>query len=550
MWGQARRLPQRQTTETAYVPAPSKGFNSVAPGGLMPALYCVYLYNLIASEHGLRTRLGYMEHCTGLTGALDNYVRSHLPFTGSLRSGSKDRLFATTSTGIWDVTSSSAAPSLVYTLGIQTGRAGWGVSHAVVTSGGHFLLYCDEENGLITYTESSDTWAAVTMGVGGTQISGVDPATFAFVGAFKSRVFFVQKDTQSLWYLVAGSVYGPAAQLPLTGAGGIQGQSRHGGSIAGFWNWTYDGGSGIDDALVIITQGGDVLIYQGTDPASASTFGLKGVWFVGGVPSGRRIATDYGGDLLILSVQGILPLSELVAGKSADDPTLYVTRDISNTFNALVQTYKSLDGWAVHIHPTDNALLVTYPFASGSPTKQLAMSFATRGWSQYRDLPIYSAGVWNGNLYFGTTDGTVCINSGYVDGVMLSSPSTYTPVDWGVLTAFTNGGSPRHKKVSSIQPTLLSEVSRPPVVGVARYDFDFREPDAPSVALTSTAGNSWDSATWDDEGDLWGDGLVAWKPLLGAFGEGRDVAVALRGIAACRTILVGVDICFEQGEAF
>jgi len=95
-----RHRPQRQTLRDIHVPAPLGGFNTVASALAMPPGDCVYAYNLIAGEYGLRSRLGYKEWCTNLSGTLDNTVRSVLPFTGSAKNGSKDKLFAVTSTGI------------------------------------------------------------------------------------------------------------------------------------------------------------------------------------------------------------------------------------------------------------------------------------------------------------------------------------------------------------------------------------------------------------------------------------------------------------------
>ena len=37
---------------------------------------------------------------------------------------------------------------------------------------------------------------------------------------------------------------------------------------------------------------------------------------------------------------------------------------------------------------------------------------------------------WEGDLYFGTSDGKVCKNSGYLDAVTLASPTAYTPIQW------------------------------------------------------------------------------------------------------------------------
>src|SRR5205085_629605 len=124
------------------------------------------------------------------------------------------------------------------------------------------------------------------------------------------------------------------------------------------------------------------------------TFGIKGVWFVGGVPKGRRIATDYGGDLLILSSVGVVPVSTLTAGAETADTSQYATRKIGNLFNRSMSRSGGLKGWSLHIHPEDATLLITVPVADGQNTTQLAMSLLTRGWAQYRDVPMLSAEAW------------------------------------------------------------------------------------------------------------------------------------------------------------
>jgi hypothetical protein len=583
-----RSPPRPQTLQTAQIPAPVGGFNAVDVGSAMPALDCPYSYNLIRSEQGLRVRLGYREWATGLAGSADSQVRTVLPYLGS--TSTAHRLFAVTSTGIWDVTESDDytvppawAPGTDYdagdlvtsngntysadiggesganapedqttwydgnmdwtfvevhvvaavTFGTQTGMAGYGVSHAVVTAGGHFLLYADEANGLYKYTESTDTWAAVT------DITGVNEADIRFVAVFKNRVWLLEKDSQKAWYLDAGAISGAATQFPFTAGGSF----RHGGHIVGLYNWTYDGGAGIDDALVAISSGGDILVYQGTNPAVAADFGLKGVWFCGGVPAGRRIATDYGGELLIMSILGVLPLSKLVLGASIEDAALYATEKIGPYFNLKASTNKALKNWSIHIHPTDNALLITVPTAPDTATEQLAMAFGGKAWGVYRDLPIFSAGVWDGQMYFGTTDGRICINDGYVDGVELADPSAYTPVSWSVLTAFRSLENASHKQIRMVQPTILSQTPNPTVGVTAKYDFDISEPAAP--VGTGPLNGTWGTAEWDE--DVWGGDYVSSQPIIGTVGMGRDVAVALRGTAIGRTTLVGMKVWYELG---
>jgi hypothetical protein len=587
-----RRAPVRPTVETVHLAAPLGGINTVDGGSAMPPTDCVSLWNLIAAEYGLRSRLGYEEWCTGLTGAVDSVVRTVMPLSGGTQSGSADRLFACTSSGIWDCSASSASPSRLVTFATQTGRAGYGVSCVTSTAAGRFLLYADEANGYFVWSESSASWTQVTStatsnwaaahayvlgdrvlndsgktyrctvagtsdGAGGPTgtgsaiadntvtwayvqavVGGVDPANLCFVTVWKSRVWLVEKDSSRAWYGGVNSLFGTFTSFDF----GVR--MRAGGPLVGLYNWSYDGGSGLDTLLVGISTAGDVVIYQGTDPSDASAFGLKGVWSVGGVPSGRRIATDYGGDILVMSLLGVIPLSKLVIGNPTVDRSQYATAKVANLFAKQAAAAKSLNGWGVYIHPTDNALLLAIPSAAGAPTGQLVMSFSTRGWSRYRDLPLFSAGVWNGQLYFGTVDGRVCLNAGYVDGVSLADPNAYAPVKWSLLTAFSNMGNARFKRVAMLSPLLRSETAQPSVQAAPRFDFDFS--DLPPAAATASATKgTWDNAVWDV--DVWGGDATPESTLGGATGLGRHVAVAMAGSAVAETTVVGVDVYLDMG---
>ena len=80
------------------------------------------------------------------------------------------------------------------------------------------------------------------------------------------------------------------------------------------YNWSLDGGDGIDDYLVVVGSSGDVSVWQGTDPKS--DFGTVGSWQIGDIPYGRRIGVEYGGDLFLLSIYGLISLSSLLNGQT------------------------------------------------------------------------------------------------------------------------------------------------------------------------------------------------------------------------------------------
>lgn len=515
------------SVQSVHAPAPVGGINTVAAGLTMPSMDCVQAWNVISSENGLRSRLGYREWCTGL-----DAVRTLAPFTG--RTAGSAKLFAATTAGLYDVTSSSTSPSLSQAFSTTTGNAGYGVSVVFVTSAGHFLVYCDEANGLHVYSESGASWNVVTQGVGATQIDGVDPADLVAVAAFKERLFFVERDTGDAWYLPVGQLYGTATKLPMGR------MFRNGGTLVGLYNWTYDGGSGLDDSLVAVSSGGDVLVWQGTDPASASTWALKGVWYVTPPPAGRRIASAFGGDLLLITRQGLVPMSRLVVG--AATPETYTTAKVANLFNRLMLEKGDERGWSIALQPEDNALLVLVPQAGNAYVEQLVQAVASRAWFRYRDLPMTCAEVHDGELYFGTDDGRVCVNTGYVDNVALADNS-YDTVSWSLLGAFSSLGTPARKQVVLLRPLVISESAGPDYAAEARYDYDQTEVGA--VALEVGGSGTWDTAIWDT--DVWGGDFYQSSGPRGAAGMGGAVAVAIRGTAIARTVYVGCDVYWRTG---
>lgn len=539
-----RSQPATAQVEMGHIPAPIGGINRVAGALALPPADCLALVNMTPSQFGVQTRSGWREWITGITGTVDNRIRSTIDYHGSLRSGSADRLFVTTDNKIWAASSSTSSPSSVYSFTTVSTFSGHGVHAKVTVPGGHYLLYCDEVNGLHHYTEATSTWAA---GGGEYSTSAADtgagrtftPSKMVGVCVFKNRVWFVERDSTRAWYLGTNAIFGEATSFDF----GLV--LRAGGTLVNLYNWSYDGGAGMDDALVIVSSAGDVLIYQGTDPASANTFGLKGVWSVGGVPAGRKVATDYGGEILITSKTGLVPLSRLVVGASTDDQSLYATRKIGPYFAQLANTYGAYFGWGTLLHPRDNTLMVLVPTEGMlGPTTQLAMSLDTKGWGYYRDLPITSATVWGGLAYFGTDDGRVAVQDCDVDDVDISDPTSFTPIDFSLLSGYTNLGNSRNKQIQSIRPVLVAGQRNVSMNVQARYDLDLSEPTAPSASGGGGSG-SWDEGVWDTT--LWGAEYTPGSQVYGAVGAGRSFAVAIRGKALSRVTLSGIDVTYIQG---
>jgi hypothetical protein len=586
-----RKIPYaRQSVLKSYsVPAPIGGQNSISGLAAMPPEDCVVLWNLFPGTGGLRNRLGHLQHATALTGA----PRTVMGFYGSVPAS--NRLFACTSTGIYDVTSPGAA-TLMESFADSTGNAGYGTFAPIVTLAGHFLGYVDEVNGYYVYSEISETWVKVVQaastpwttgatyavgayvtsdgvtyrcvsgagpagataptGVGDSiddggyiweyapSIEGFDPAEASFISHWKYRVWLGRKDTAEAWYLDLNAMFGRAVRFSFAG------RAKAGGSLRNLWNWTYDGGSGMDDRLVGVLDGGDVVIYEGIDPSVPGAFELKGVWNVGAVPAGRRICTEVGGDLLLLTYVGALPLSKLIIGAPITSYEQYATFKIGNLFNALVAEYGANRGWSLQVHPGEGALVINVPARDGEVSEQLVMSMTTKRWSRF-SFPFMSfvhAASYAGKLYYGAIDGTIHVSSGDVD---LSNP-----IEFFVLTSFQKLGSTRQKRVQMVRASVNSSGVAPSYQIKAKYRYDL-ERFVGGSAVTVLPGDKFGShvSGTTDTGDALFDTAtffasdeVSEQRVTGASnGIGPEVAIAMSGKTSNRFTLIGWDVFYDEG---
>jgi len=594
------------TEQTVTLPAPVNGLNTIAAGPAVPPSECLLLENLRPDERGLSVRRGWAEWATDILGAGDNTPRSIIGFHGTAGNGIADRLFAITNDRVWDITGGGVGPHVsALTLPNVGATSGETISTSFTNEATTFCALCDEQNGYLLYRQDTQAWSRVPAGtsqawqnstpyfVGNLVVNGgneyvcdtdglssalgtgpagagadivdgttrwdyvgpavagalgpsladqqaglsIDPADLVFVLEFKGRLWFVERDSSRAWYLDVGAVTGTATAFPFP--------LHHGGELVGLYAWSYDAGGGLDTLLVALSRTGDVVIYQGADPSSAATWGQKGAWYVGPLPTGRRVATDLGGEMFVLSLRGVMPLSRLVVGGAVELESLYTTAKIANLFTRLAQEAQGRRGWAIVVHPTDNALLILIPQTQGNGWIQLAQSFARPAWSIYRDVPMTGgAAVWRGELYFGGDGGVVARNKGSMDARMLAAPEDYEPIRWRLLTGFSDLGNGRNKRVLGFRPIFESGSAAVPYVSQARYGYD--KTPAPDPALPAGGGpNSWSTGLWDVM--LWSGSETPSTPLTGGVGEGKHVAVAMTGLSVSPTTLVAINVTFEQG---
>lgn len=521
----------RQVTKPVSLPAPQGGVNRVDGLAAMPPQDAIFLYNMLPSEYGTRVREGYQAWATGVG---NGWVRTIIPFTGD----PDPKLFACAADGIYDISNSVASPSAAFTFATENATSGLGVwSNFVNDAAAYFVLYTDETNGYHVYTAATDTWAAVAMGGGATEVSNVDPADLVFVTLFKNRVWFVERGTANAWYLPAGTIYGAATKF------NFGNKFKHGGYLVALYSWTVDGGEGVDDYLVAISSGGDVVVYKGSDPATATDWFQHGGWFIGPPPIGRRVAGSFSGELYLLSTYGIIPMSKLLSGTLVQLQEVQLSRKISPIINTEMVATRNSYGWEIVLVPSQNILLTSSPKREGFDYTQFAYSLNTPGWGVFRDLPYFTGASWESDFFFSDEDGNVHKYTGNQDAVDIDGENG-VDINWAGLMSFQGfGNDGTYKRIQFIRPVFLAE-SAPSFTVEARYDYDLSEvfgtPSTSSIAAALWDFGIWDLSTWV------GDFAVS-DQVRGGADLGRVVSVGFEGNSSSATILIKFDLMLDDG---
>jgi hypothetical protein len=526
--------PTPQTTKSHPVPAPSLGINAVDNLALMSPAEAVYLYNLVSARYGVKVRTGYRMFAEGVDAS---GVLTLFPYVGS--DDTKNKLFAIGQTGIYDITLGGAGPwTPVHSFSVNSFPAGYGQwTNFVNSAGNHFGLYCDEQNGYHVYEEATDTWTQVTQGSGGNEISGVDPNTFASVVPFKSRLWFVERGTANAWYLDAGALYGTATLF------NFGSRFKHGGTLVNLFNWTVDGGEGIDDYLIAVSSSGDVVVFKGTDPDDADSWFQHGSWYIGPVPAGRRVGGSFGGEVYLLSQYGLLPMSKLISGTLTQQQDVYLSKKITPLVNEQMRASRTALGWEIKLVPAEQQLIVSTPKRAGFPHQQFIQSLNNDAWSIFRSIPYFTGDVFGGAFYIGAEDGNVYVYAGSVDNADLNGENGVS-IEWSGLQTFQDFGEPgRNHRVQFIRPVFLGS-SSPSYQVEARYDYNLTDTFGLDSSGT-TSGSLWDDAIWD--GAVWTGEYVVVDDTRGASGLGRAVAVGISGRSTTDITLVRYDVMMDGG---
>jgi hypothetical protein len=486
-----------QRASNVPIPAPVKGLNALDAVAEMDPLQASLLDNLFCRGSSVDTRAGYALLSTqssisssqteGFRRMMTYYpagtntpvLLAAYQFSENV-GGAKRRLrvySVNTSTGVLTLSND------IVTMGSSDRLSILGEwVEFTAASGAHYMILMAQQTD-VTGLVITPLYAAYggTLGWSNLAITGLPDSTTG-ITTHRNRLWFYQAMASvsasarplSAYYLPSGAISGAVTEFS------IAAYANRGGRIIALRTLSLDNGiGGTDDMAVFITDRGQAIVYEGTDPANAATWRLVGTFEVtrpinyhGTLISATHIpeshdnhCTRVGGDLMLIVEQGITSMRRVVQMQS---PTDDVT--VSTLINPLITTASAtwvIDNtgftgewsWQAHHLPQLNQFIVSYPTAeadtggtpnarSVSSTKWFVQNVKTGAWQTFSGIPMADGVVFNGKLYF--TDGAFKL---YVyDGTATSDNGA--AITFECRQAYNYLQNPNNKLAQIVQPSL------------------------------------------------------------------------------------------------
>lgn len=304
---------------------------------------------------------------------------------------------------------------------------------------------------------------------------------FSYVWAYKSRLFFILKDSLDVYYLPVDQITG-AASLFQMGA-----QFSLGGKLLIGSTWSLDFGNGLNDNCIFMTDEGEVVVYNGTNPAAAATW-EKVQRYQTGKPRGPKAFIRAGGDLITATNIGFLPLSQSIQVDYSILSASAVSYPIETAWNEAVQL-RSTENWDCIVWDENQMVVVSIPTVNEQPPAMFVSNARTGAWAQFTNWSGTCLEIFNGRLFYGSQDGKVV--EAWVTGLDQGTP--YTAVYVPLFTDYGNAGAEKIGGLARVQTrgpySIVAQLS-------TQTDHIVNLP-APPPATPIPEGSQWNIGVWN-----------------------------------------------------
>lgn len=491
------------------LPPPAGGWDTRESLADMPKDHAIILDNFFPGTDKVELRRGSTSHATGMSGRIESLI-DYTPLSGA------GKLFAANAGKIYNVSSAGAVGAAV-----SSGHSNDRWQHVNMgTAAGQYVRLFNGDDTPLLYDGAN--WAT-------TAITGPTAANLIWGNHHQTRLWVGEKNSLDAWYLGTNEISGAATKFPLAGI------ARLGGYIMAMGTWTRDAGDGMDDVACFLTSEGEVIVYAGTDPASATTWSLVGRFTIG-KPIGRRCFVQAGADLILITQDGFVPLSAILTLDRSQARKAALSDQIAKVVNDSVRTYGTKFGWQPILYPKGTMLIFNVPQAS--TYDQYVFNTITGAPCKFTGMAVLCFGLLDDALYFGSTDGVVYK---WDDGTSDDGSN----IKGDLLPAFNYFGMPNRNKVFKLAEPIFQSGGNPKAALDFNTDFQVKLPTGVATASAVSAA-IWGVSKWGV--GTWGSADQIYNGWRGIRGVGRSGSLRIRiDSATSRPSLIATNITFVPG---
>jgi hypothetical protein len=467
----------------------------------MEATDAVIMDNWYADAGGLMTRKGSLPFATGMTGPCETI--------GEYYSGATRKLIACSGGKIYDI--SSGSPTV-----LGTGYANniWITTNF---SGRMFLANGQD------VVQRIDLGTIAPAGFTGPTTSPIGILTF------RGRLYLWEANSPKFWYAPPGFITGALAAFDVSTI------AQHGGNILTLTNFSHDGGDGSQNTFAIVMTTGEVLLYQGNDPGTSSTWSLVGKYKLG-APINARSVAPHGGDVYLTTTDDHVPLQQQLS--SLQNGIMPPRSKITGAVNAAIQACPAGYGFQAMYYGTGRRVIFNAPSTENPGTyEQHVLNTSNGAWQRFVGMNALCWTEFNGKLYFGKSTGEVWQAD-------VGPNDDGNAIMCNAQQAWSNLGMAAGKRVAGVRPIVQSTAGQTYTFRVG-YDYgELKVAISPFASFSSAS--FWDVSTWDVA--LWTPEAQINPSVHAAAGSGTSVSFALDVAALTRMIWMRTDLVVEGSK--
>lgn len=484
---QAQQRQSQGQVKMVSIPAPTGGWNTRDSLDEMDPRDAVVMDNMIPSIGKVSLRPGYEDFVADLaTDLAGTWSAGEVETFFTLDVGSTEQFLCAMDGGIARIDSGTAAE--IEPDGTYSSNRWQYTTFADSAAGGAPSIYA--VNGVDApwkYNGTAHSAWSPTL----TPSAGAAPTmnAFAWVFSFKNRIYAGRSGSRNFWYSDLGDD-GTLTEFPLEGIREAQGNILFMGAM------TRDTGSGPDDFAVFVTDQGQTIVYQGTNPGDTAAWSIVGVYKIPKPINSRSAHSQLFGDIVIATELDYIFLNDTLqkSGSVILSPT-----KMTGAMQEASALYKDNYGWEMVISEQDNLLFCNVPRETNVQYHQHLFNLQTRAATRFTGWNFNTFAVWNGKLYAAGNDAVYRVMSQQSDDASTSA----NQINMRCQTAWTDLENPQIKHVKATRLLLRTQgkFNYGAAVGV-----DFINP---AVVSQSSSGPASSSGTlWGDAPStttLWGD---------------------------------------------